>query len=144
MSSYDISGLSCCLDLVSILGIILALWDPKAGIIRDQSCFGLGIFGLSWCLILVSLFRYHFGIMRFKSRHHQRTELPRFWHLWSLMMPTFGSHDAKKMPKPQNWWKPFILRFLLKIKFRNYHAGPNIAIFLLMELKWTESQNIVN
>ena len=37
--------------------------------------------------------------MRFKSSHHQRPELPQFWHLWSLMMPTFGSHDAKIMPK---------------------------------------------
>ena len=110
MSGFDISGLSCCLVLVIILGIILASWDPKAGIIRNWRCFGLGIFCLSWCLILLSLLRHHFGIMRFKIGHHQRQELPWFWHLWTLMMPSFGFHYAKmmpnKMPKPQNEWKP--------------------------------------
>ena len=50
-------------------------------------------------LILVGIFRHDFGIMRLKSRHHQRPEFSRFWHLWSLMMPTFGSHDVKMMPK---------------------------------------------
>ena len=31
---------------------ILASWDLKVDIIRDQRCLGLGIFALSWCLLL--------------------------------------------------------------------------------------------
>ena len=40
----------------------------------------------------------HFGIMRPKSRHHERAKMPKPRHLWSLMMSTFESQDAK-MPK---------------------------------------------
>ena len=72
MSDFDISGLSGCLDFVIFLGIVLASWHLITSIIRDQSCFSLGIFGLSWCLILLGLFRHKFGIIRFKSRHQQR------------------------------------------------------------------------
>ena len=50
------------------------------------------------------LFRHNFCIMRFKSRLHQRPEEHGFLHLCTLMMPTFGSHEANimpnKMPKP--------------------------------------------
>ena len=39
----------------------------------------------------------------------------------------------------------FLLRFLIKKRRRkSYQARPNIAIFILMELEWAESQNSVN
>ena len=44
-------------------------------------------------------FRQNFGIRLTKRRHQEVPELPIFWHLWSLMMPTFGSHEANLMPK---------------------------------------------
>ena len=43
---------------------------------------------------------WHFGIMRLKSRHHERAKMPKPKHLWSLMMSTFESQDCK-MPKMQ-------------------------------------------
>ena len=42
--------------------------------------------------------------MRLKSRHYERAKMPKPRHLWSLMMYTFKSQDAKmskmsKIPK---------------------------------------------
>ena len=91
-------------------GAILASFDPKAGITR----VALASFGLSFLAFWNFLHFWHFGILRLKSKHHLRSEVPWFWHLCSCMMPTFGSHDAKmqkmskmpkcqkKMPKPEN------------------------------------------
>ena len=44
-------------------------------------------------------FRQNLGIMQTKIRHQEVPELPIFWHLWSLMMSTSGSHEANLMPK---------------------------------------------
>ena len=44
----------------------------------------------------LKVLKHHFGITRIKSRHHQIPEMTWFWHLWNIIMPTFGSHDAKK------------------------------------------------
>ena len=110
-----------CLVLASLVSYVAWIWwlfwasfwhhdVQKQASSETRVVLVLGIFGISWFLILLSIFRHNFCIMRFKSRHNQRPELPWFWHLWTLMMPTFGSHDAKmmpdKMPKPQNEWKP--------------------------------------
>ena len=48
---------------------------------------------------MLSLFSHHFGIMIYKVGPHERSELPGFWHLWSLLMLICDSHDAKIMPK---------------------------------------------
>ena len=57
---------------------VLASWDSKVHIIRDQRCLGFGIFALSWCQLL--------GLMMPKCQKCQE--------------------DKKKMPKPENEWKP--------------------------------------
>ena len=54
---------------------------------------------LSFILWFWHLFWHHFGIMRPKSKLHERPKMPKLRQLWSLMMPTSESHDAKMMPK---------------------------------------------
>ena len=99
-------------------------WPPLPGVWKfpkthyrpknENHC--MGVFGLSfilwfWHLFLASWHFWHFGhfgIMRPKSRHHERAKMPKPRHLWSLMMSTFESQDAKipkmsKMPRCQNW-----------------------------------------
>ena len=39
------------------------------------------------------------SIMRLKSKHHERSMVPKLWQPWFLMMPTFRLHDAKMMHK---------------------------------------------
>ena len=51
-----------------------------------------------WHYFLAFWHFWHFCIMRPKRRHHERTKMPKPRHLWSLMMSTFESQDAK-MPK---------------------------------------------
>ena len=48
-------------------------------------------------LLLWHLFKHHFSIMRPKSKHHENPMIPKLWPHWFLMMPTFGSNDAKMM-----------------------------------------------
>ena len=67
-------------------------WNHFVGF---QSFSGFGIF------FLASWHFGHFGIMRPKSRHHERAKMPKPRHLWSLMLSTFEFQDAK-MPKMSN------------------------------------------
>ena len=92
MSSFAISGVSCCLDLVSIFGIQKQASSATRVALVEVSL----VFPDAW---LVSPFWRHFGTMRFKSRNDQRPELSGVWYVWCLMMTTFWSYDSKIMPK---------------------------------------------
>ena len=94
------SDLLWCQYLVIIFGIILASWDTKAGIIRYRSCFGLGIFGLSWCLVLISplvIFFCHHAIQKWVTSKTRNASFlasldsqdDYFWVSWC-------QNDAKK------------------------------------------------
>ena len=73
----------------------LASLDSRASIMRYTfacleipSCCHLWLLMISafWDNILCIIF----GIIRFKSRHHLRSNMFRFWHLWFFMIFDFG------------------------------------------------------
>ena len=52
-----------------------------------------------WHFFLAFWYFWHVDIRRPKSKPHERAKMPKPRHLWSLMMSTFESQDAKM---PQN------------------------------------------
>ena len=77
---------------------ILASWDLKEDIIRDQRCLGFGIIALTWCLLL--------GPLMPKCQKCQKKK---------------NKKRRKKMPKPENLWKPPCLINAYNLPKRVYH-----------------------